>query len=169
MRRLIAPSLVILLLSAAITWATTYTNSTTGQQSPGAVIECGATNAPGTPCGNATTPLVTSNSGGVAPLNGTFTNRSGTIATGGTSQALAAVNASRKRILIQNPCSATSQNIAAAENLVINFTSAASIAGGTSIELLPCGSYDSGGGPVSTEAITVNATTSGHQYVAKEM
>lgn len=97
-----------------------------------------------------------------------FTDRSGFVATGGTSQTLTIINASRKRIVIENPCSITTQNIAATENLFLNFTSAASTTSGSSIELLPCGSYDSGPGPVTTELITVNAATTGHQYTAKE-
>lgn len=102
------------------------------------------------------------------PALGTFTNRSGTITAGGTSQTLAAVNATRKRIIIQNPCTTAGQGVTA-ESLYINFTSAAAVDGGTSIELAPCGSYDSGAGPVSTELIAVNAATTAHKFVAKEM
>lgn len=114
---------------------------------------------------------VTSNQGGtwnITPLQGSFTDRSGSISVGGTSQTLAALNANRKRIVIQNPCTATSQGIGTAENLFLNFTSAATTAGGNSLELQPCGSYDSGFGPVTTEAITVIAATTNHKYVAKE-
>lgn len=102
------------------------------------------------------------------PATGIFTNRSGTIAAGGTSQTLAAINASRKRIVIQNPCTAAGQGVTA-ESLYVNFTSAAAVDGGTSIELGACGSYDSGTGPVSTEAITINAATTAHKFIAKEM
>ena len=97
-----------------------------------------------------------------------FTDRSGSITTGGTSQQLAAINANRKRIIIENPASATGQNIATAESLFINFTTAAGVNNGTSIELIPGGTFDSGSGPVSTQAITVNAATIGHVYIAKE-
>lgn len=97
-----------------------------------------------------------------------FTDRSSSITAGGTSQTLAIVNSNRKRIVIQNPCTSTSQGIITAENLFINFTSAASLSGGNSFELQPCGSYDSGPSPVSGELISVNATTTGHQFIAKE-
>lgn len=106
--------------------------------------------------------------GAVTPLTGTFTNRSGAMTAGGTSQTLAAVNASRRRLIIQNPCTAAGQGVTA-ESLYINFTSAAAVDGGTSVELAPCGSFDSNAGPVSTEAITVNAATTGHKWIAKEM
>lgn len=102
------------------------------------------------------------------PLQASFTDRSGNVTSGGTSQTLAASNASRKRIVIENFCNATTQNIAAAESLFVNFTTAASTSAGTSIEIAPCGSYDSGFGPVSTEAITVTAATTAHRWAAKE-
>lgn len=104
----------------------------------------------------------------VTPLQGSFTDRGGSITTGGTSQTLAAANTARRRIVIQNPCTTTGQNIAAAESVFINFTSAASATAGTSFELAPCGSYDSGTGPVTTELITVVGATTSHKFVAKE-
>lgn len=102
----------------------------------------------------------------VTPSQASFTNRSGAITTGGTAQTLEAITATRKRIVIENPCTAASQNIVTAENLFLNFTSAASVTA-ASIELLPCGSYDTGIGPVSTELISVVATTTAHKYTAK--
>jgi hypothetical protein len=105
----------------------------------------------------------------LVPVRGTFTDRSGLIAVGGTSEQLAAANAVRNRIIIENPSTAAGQNIAAAEVLFINFTSAAGINNDTSLELLPGGWWDSGFGPVTTEAITVNAATTNHNYIAKEM
>ena len=127
-----------------------------------------------------TTPATLTN-GQVAPFTSTSdmrlrvsldtaagTNRGGTITAGGTSQTLAAANANRRRLLIENPCSATTQGIGAAEPLFINFTSAASVSNGQSIELAPCGSYDSASGPAPTELISVNATTTSHQYMARE-
>ena len=99
----------------------------------------------------------------------TFTDKSGTIATGGTHQTLAAINASRHRIIIQNPLTATGQGILTAESLFINFTSNAGINNGTSIELVPGAIYDSGVGPPTSELISVNATTTSHAYIAKEM
>ena len=101
--------------------------------------------------------------------NGNIVDESGTIAAGGTSQTLAVTNASRKRIIIQNPSTAAGQGIGAAESLYINFTSPAGIDNGSSLELLPGATFDSDAGPVTPQAINVNATTTGHQYIAKEM
>lgn len=104
------------------------------------------------------------------PNTGAFTDASGSITLGGTSQTLvAAASVARKQILIENPCSTASQGIGATENLFINFTSAASLTAGNSIELAPCGSYSSSTGPVTIELITVNAATTGHKFVAKIM
>lgn len=100
--------------------------------------------------------------GSVIPNQGTWTDRSGTVATGAASQTLAASNAARKRLLIENPPSAT-------ENLFFNFTSAASTTAAGSFVLVPGGSYDSESGPVSTELVAVTAATTGHAFVAKEM
>lgn len=97
-----------------------------------------------------------------------FTNRSGTITTGGSSQTLAEAMAGRWRIIIQNPGTSASQGITLAESLFINFTAAAALVGGGSIELLPGVIFDSGIGPVSPELITVTAATTGHNYTAKE-
>lgn len=143
--------------------ASAYTSGTASiELQAGSPTPGGASNGGGT---------VTSNQGGtwnMTPLQASFTDRSGSISVGGTSQTLAASNANRKRIVIQNPCTATSQGIATAENLFLNFTSAATTAGGNSIELQACGSYDSGLGPVTTEQINVIAATTNHKYVAKE-
>ncbi len=89
------------------------------------------------------------------------TNRSGTVTLGGTSQQLAASNAARKRIFIQNPSAQT-------EVLYIDFGASASTTPGTSIELLPGGSYDSAGAPPPSDAINVTATTTSHPFIAKE-
>ena len=45
----------------------------------------------------------------VATPIGVFTDRSSTIATGGTHQTLAVINSNRKRIIIQNPSTAAGQ------------------------------------------------------------
>lgn len=109
---------------------------------------------------------ITANTG--APAAASYTDKSGAITLGGTAQTLSAINTSRKRIIIENPCTATSQGIATAENLFINFTTAATTAGGNSFELVACGSFDSGSGPVSTELISVIAATTNHKWIAKE-
>lgn len=105
----------------------------------------------------------------IGPHPATWTDRGGTVTTGGTSQTLMSANPNRVRVMIENPCSITSQGIAATENLFINFEGvAASTSNGKSIELQPCGSWDSGAGPVSSGAMTINAATTGHQFLAKE-
>lgn len=103
------------------------------------------------------------------PPRGAFINRSSAVVLGGTSQTLMAADATRTRFIIENPVTAVGQGIAAAESLYINFTSAAGVNDGTSFEVSPGGSFDSGAGPVSTEKITVNAATTNHRYIAKEM
>lgn len=101
--------------------------------------------------------------------SGQYVDRSSKIVTGGTSQPLMQANGNRRRLLIQNPVSATSQGIGAAENLFVRFIGPASTSLGNSIELLPGGSYDSGNGPCTIDAINVVAATTGHQYFAVEM
>lgn len=99
------------------------------------------------------------------------TARGTTITTGGTSQTLVAANASRKGFTIQNPCSLTTQGIAAAESLFINFTSAATVnTSANAVELTPCASYSEGlnGGAVTQEAITGVSATTGHIVYIKE-
>jgi hypothetical protein len=118
---------------------------------------------PGTTNGvqvNAALPAGT-NKIGVVQQSGTLTDRSGTVATGGTSQALAASNASRKYLFIENPPSAT-------ENLFINFTSNASTSAAGSLSLTPGGVFIMESEFVSTEAVTVTAATTSHAYIAKE-
>lgn len=119
-------------------------------------MNCWGVTAPGGGGGGSVSP---------APNQGTYTDRSGTITLGGTSQTLMAANASRKRYVIENPSDAPS-----GESLFVNFTGAAdSPTALTSFEILPGGYIDSGAGPVSTQAITVNAASTGHVFIAKEM
>lgn len=146
------------------------------------VIAAGKVKWSAASAGNVQVPLIWSNTAkpfvqwgpqlGVAVAGniptGSFTNKSGTIAVGGTSQQITPVNLNRKKIIIENPATAAGQGIAAAESLFINFTAAAGVNNGTSIELLPGGSYDSGT-TITTEAINVNAATTGHVFIAKEM
>lgn len=86
----------------------------------------------------------------------------------GIAQTLMAANASRKSFFIQNPSTAKGQGIAAAESMFINYTSAAEVEDGVSIEVLPGDSVPIGP-VVSTELISVEATTLGHRYIAREM
>ncbi len=105
---------------------------------------------------------------GAAVKQGTLTDRSGSITTGGAAQTLAAVNASRHYLLIQNPLSATTQGIATAESLFFNFT-ATSVESEPSIELAPGDIFTMEGSAISTELISVVAATTGHKWAAKEM
>lgn len=93
-----------------------------------------------------------------AIAQGTLTDQSGTIALGGTSQTLAAANANRLYLYVQNPPDQV-------EPLYVNFTDAAGA--DVSIELLP-GAYWDSKNFVSTEAVTVVAATTGHPFIAKE-
>ena len=100
-------------------------------------------------------------SGGQSGVNrGTFTDDSGTITVGGTSQQVMAANASRKGLMIQNPSTAT-------ESLFVNFGAAATTTG-NSVELLPGGTFWEDAGMVSTETVNVVAATGGHAFMAKE-
>lgn len=101
----------------------------------------------------------------------TATARGGAITLGGTSQTLMAANASRVAFTIQNPCSATEQGIATAEDLFINITSAATVSTNANLAVLPpCSSFSWGlnGGTISQAAITVNAASTSHIWYAKE-
>lgn len=109
--------------------------------------------------------------GAVSSVQASATARGGSITTGGTSQTLMAANTSRKGFIVQNPCSATEQGIAAAENLYINLTSAATVSTNANLAVLPpCSSFSMGitAGVVSTELVTVIAATTGHIWLAKE-
>lgn len=88
----------------------------------------------------------------------TFTDRSGTITTGGTSQQLAPVNAARKYLIVQN---------ISTNNLYINFTSAATV--GTGSLLIPSnGTYVLEDNFVSSEAVNIIGATTGQAFTAKE-
>ncbi len=104
-----------------------------------------------------------------APKTAVYTNRSNSLTTGGTSKQLCAANANRKRLFIMNPTDETGQGIAVREPVYINFTAAAGVNDGDSIELQPGASFDTGLGPVSTEAVNFNAATTGHKIICREM
>jgi len=114
-------------------------------------------------------PAGTNTIGSLNPLAGTYTSRNLTLTLGGTAENLMASNTSRRKFYIQNPCTTTGQGIAAVESIYISFTGSAGVNNGTSIEILACGSYESDAGPISTQAISVNAATTGHKIVAGEM
>lgn len=93
------------------------------------------------------------------PAIGPLTDCSGTITAGGTAQTLVAANTGRQYLFIQN--------VDASEDLWFNYTTAAT-ADKPSIRLAPRESYESSGGFVSTELVSVIAATTGHKYTAKE-
>lgn len=132
---------------------------------PNSPFRCAAPNASGQ------LPVTMSGSSSVTtqPYVGTFTSKNATITLGGTAQTLMAANTSRKKIYIQNPCTAAGQGIAGVESIYISFTGTAAVNAGTSIEILACGSYETDAGPLSSQAISVNAATTGHKIVAGEM
>lgn len=86
-------------------------------------------------------------------------NLSSTIATGGTFQSLAVANIGRVGCLIQNPTTAT-------EPLYVNVGSA-SPSTGNSFSLAAGASFNcSVAGVVITDAIQVEAATTGHAFIA---
>lgn len=90
---------------------------------------------------------------------GSLTDFSDDITAGGVSQTLAVANVLRKYIFVQN--------LDASEDLWINFGAAATIAR-PSIKISAGGSFVMEGSFVSTQEITVIATTIGHDFTAKE-
>lgn len=94
------------------------------------------------------------------PLQGKLVDKSGTIASGTTSQTLAAINTARSYLLVVN--------LDPNEILWINFTSDAAIGTAGSIPIAGYGSFVMEASMCSTEKVTVNATTTGHKYTAKE-
>src|SRR5438128_2421511 len=81
----------------------------------------------------------------------TYTDRSGTIAAGGTAQQMMPLLTTRKKLFIQNPSTAT-------EDLWIRFTGTAAVGGAGSIQLYPGDSWQEDATGVTTQAISVVAT-----------
>ena len=94
----------------------------------------------------------------VQGYQGTFTDGSSTIATGGTAQTVFASNASRRYLLIQNNSSS---------DLWINFTTTA-VQSQPSIRLVSYAIYVLEGNFVSTEAVSIIGATTGQAYTAKQ-
>lgn len=88
---------------------------------------------------------------------GDYVDRSGTIATGGTSQTLASADAGRGNITIYNLSTES-------EILCVNVTSAASCSTAGSWHISPGGSLTL----TTKEAINIVAATTGHKFTAKE-
>lgn len=95
-----------------------------------------------------------------------FTDVSGSVTAGGTSQTLNAANPARTKLIVQNPATVLEQGVAVLEGLFINFTAAAGATNG-SIVLAPGQMFTLSGTLITGELITVNAATSGHKYTAK--
>lgn len=118
-------------------------------------------------------PVTGGGSGGstiVSPSAVTPTDRGGTLTTGGTAQTAAVLNASRKAMVIQNPCNSTVQGISTAEDLFVSITGSATTSGaGDYAELTPCMSatvtYNS---TAQTTLVSVIAATTGHRWLATE-
>lgn len=95
-------------------------------------------------------------------------NSTHSIATGGTAQTAAALNTTRQNITLQNYASSTTQGVSTAESLFYSFNGAATLSAGVPVaqvfELLPGQAMTFGGGPVSTQALSVNAVSTGHLY-----
>lgn len=95
----------------------------------------------------------------LVPSKGALVNKSGTITAGGTQQTLAAALSTRRYLFIQN--------LDPAEDLWINFTTAA-VVDQPSIRIEPGQTFVMEGSFVSTELVSVIAATTGHKFTAKE-
>lgn len=87
------------------------------------------------------------------------------VATGGVDQTHLVSNNQRTTVIIENYCSATTQNIVTAESLWVNFGAAAAV--GTGIELSACGSYVFGGDYPVQQDVHIFASTSNHRFACK--
>ena len=90
-----------------------------------------------------------------------------TITLGGTAQSLFPQASNRTALIIQNPCSATTQGIAAAESIFLSFTGTAAANNG-SIELGPCGSLNLLASFVTQQPVSVFAATTNHALIAMQ-
>lgn len=104
-----------------------------------------------------------------AAATASVTDRSGSITVGGTAQTLAASNSSRKRITVENYSTSSAQNISTAESLFISFTGSAVCGGGTGTIEIPAGAvFDTGSGPISTQAVSVCGASTNHRWYGGE-
>jgi hypothetical protein len=106
-------------------------------------------------------PLPTSGGGGGSSIvTGSWTNRSGTIAAGNSSQQLMAANANRKGWIIQNTGS---------DVLWIDFGVAA-VQSEPSLKIPVGGGYEEDAlGPISVQQINIIGPTTGQAFTVKEM
>lgn len=113
--------------------------------------------------GSAANPLNVTSSGAASALN--YASASGTITTGGTAQNLVGAASGLSLVELCNPSNAT-------ESLFANDTGAVATGDpNVDIELPPGGSYvwanQAGFVPVPTDAISIQAATTGHHFRAK--
>ena len=107
-----------------------------------------------------TNPMVVTGSFYTGPV--TYTDGSGAITTGSTSQTLFAANATRKGFRLQN--------LSTTSSLFFNDTGSAAVttSAGASYTLLPGAYYESPTAGVSSAAITVNGPTTGQRFAAAQ-
>ena len=98
---------------------------------------------------------------------GVLVNKSNKIASGTVAVSIPA-NSGRKYLRITNPATAAHQNIATAESLWIDESGTAVVNGANSTELIPGASIVYEGMHVHQGAVSINATTTNHRFVAKE-
>lgn len=87
------------------------------------------------------------------------------VTAGGTDQIQLGTNGQRTTVWIENYCTATSQNIATAESIWVNFGAAAAV--GTGFELAACGSQVFQGDYPVQQSVHIYAATSAHQFACK--
>lgn len=107
-------------------------------------------------------PLAVTGTTTTAPKQGSFTDRSGTITLGGTAQTLAAANASRVYLVVEN--SDTSAN---AGDLWINFGTTA-VQAQPSIRIPVGATYVSDPQFISTQGVSIIGPNTGQAFTAKE-
>jgi len=96
--------------------------------------------------------------GPITPTQGTLTDRSGTIATGGVAQTVCAANGSRQYLLFENVSDA---------DLWINFTTTA-VLNEPSFRIVSKGSLVMESSFITTEALSVIGANTGQAYTCKE-
>lgn len=92
-------------------------------------------------------------------VTGAWTDRSGTLTTGGTAQQAAAANAARTYLVVENP--------SATEDLWFNL-GATAVAGQPSVLLPPGAAWENPPHFRPTGLVSVIAATTGHAFVVKE-
>lgn len=99
--------------------------------------------------------------GGTGSVQGSFTDGSGTITTGGTSQQVFASNEARRYLYVQNNAAS------GGDTLYVNFGVDA-VQGEPSIQLTPGSAFVLEAEFISTEAVNIIGPTTGDSFTAKE-